>query len=190
MQKEDASETLLSPATLYFTANGEESATAGVNHFNTVRRGIPRAALHLAYVNPDSATMPPKNDVHRQTIWSKMLNFVAEGFAMCAGLQSVVDFMSDDRRKEEKGRAPEVFSPNAQRVTAMFPVPSPVVAPRWNWFASSREAAAVIGAHLRKEREIKRAVDALSELDDRTLQDIGIPHRSRIEYVVRYCHDC
>jgi uncharacterized protein YjiS (DUF1127 family) len=41
-----------------------------------------------------------------------------------------------------------------------------------------------------RERKIKKAVAALAELDNRTLQDIGIPHRSQIEQVVRYCHDC
>jgi len=40
------------------------------------------------------------------------------------------------------------------------------------------------------KNEIKRTVAALAELDDRTLRDIGIPHRSQIEQVVRYCRDC
>ena len=40
------------------------------------------------------------------------------------------------------------------------------------------------------EREIKKAVTALREFDDRTLRDMGIPHRSQIEQVVRYCRDC
>jgi uncharacterized protein YjiS (DUF1127 family) len=42
----------------------------------------------------------------------------------------------------------------------------------------------------RREREIKKAVAALAKLDDRTLRDIGIPQRSQIEQVVRYCRDC
>jgi uncharacterized protein YjiS (DUF1127 family) len=42
----------------------------------------------------------------------------------------------------------------------------------------------------RREREIKKAVAALARLDDRTLWDIGIPERSQIEQVVRYCRDC
>ncbi|MEH2513863.1 uncharacterized protein YjiS (DUF1127 family) [Nitrobacteraceae bacterium AZCC 1564] len=189
MQQEFASETLLKPATLYFALDGEDAAAA--DHRETARRGVSRAALHLAYVNPD-VVVTPKQDSGRKTVWSKMLNFVAEGFATCGGSlhHPVPYFMSDDHWKEEKGSRPEILSPNGQRVTATFPVTSPSVSPRWNWSASSREVAAAIGAHLRKERHIKRAVDALSELDDQTLQDIGIPHRSRIEYVVRYCHDC
>ena len=42
----------------------------------------------------------------------------------------------------------------------------------------------------RRELEIKKAVAALAKLDDRTLRDIGIPQRSQIEQVVRYCRDC
>jgi uncharacterized protein YjiS (DUF1127 family) len=45
-------------------------------------------------------------------------------------------------------------------------------------------------AHWRRERKIKKVVTVLVELDDRTLRDIGIPHRSQIEQVVRYCFDC
>jgi uncharacterized protein YjiS (DUF1127 family) len=45
-------------------------------------------------------------------------------------------------------------------------------------------------AHWRRKRKIKKVVTVLVELDDRTLRDIGIPHRSQIEQVVRYCFDC
>jgi hypothetical protein len=41
-----------------------------------------------------------------------------------------------------------------------------------------------------REQEIEKAVAALTELDDRTLRDLGIPHRSHIEWTVRYCRDC
>jgi uncharacterized protein YjiS (DUF1127 family) len=36
----------------------------------------------------------------------------------------------------------------------------------------------------RRRRQIKRAVAAFAEFDDRTLRDIGIPHRSQIEQVL------
>jgi uncharacterized protein YjiS (DUF1127 family) len=42
----------------------------------------------------------------------------------------------------------------------------------------------------RRERRIRKAVQALAALDDRTLRDIGIADRFQIEWVVRYCHDC
>ena len=56
--------------------------------------------------------------------------------------------------------------------------------------ATIYNAAAAFWAHWRREREIKRAVAALTQFDDRTLRDMGISSRSEIEQVVRYCHDC
>jgi len=48
----------------------------------------------------------------------------------------------------------------------------------------------VLVEHGRREQELKKAVAALAKLDDRTLRDLGIPQRSLIEQVVRYCRDC
>ena len=64
--------------------------------------------------------------------------------------------------------------------------------PPWhrNLLASIYDTAAALWAHWRREREIKRAVVALAQFDDRTLRDMGIASRSEIEHVVRYCHDC
>ena len=61
---------------------------------------------------------------------------------------------------------------------------------RSNWLTSSWEVVATLGTHGHREREIKKAVAALAKFDDRTLRDIGIPQRSQIEQVVRYCRDC
>ncbi|MBR1127443.1 DUF1127 domain-containing protein [Bradyrhizobium iriomotense] len=61
---------------------------------------------------------------------------------------------------------------------------------RWSWLRSAGETLTVLLSHLRREREIRRAVAALTELDDRTLRDLGIRGRSEIERTVRYCHDC
>jgi uncharacterized protein YjiS (DUF1127 family) len=60
----------------------------------------------------------------------------------------------------------------------------------WHWLTSLKKAILSFHAHRRKEREIRKAVAALSEFDDRTLRDLGIPSRSEIEQVVRYCRDC
>jgi uncharacterized protein YjiS (DUF1127 family) len=46
-----------------------------------------------------------------------------------------------------------------------------------------------VGAHWRREREIKRAVYALAEFDDRTLRDMGIRDRCQIERTVRQGRD-
>jgi uncharacterized protein YjiS (DUF1127 family) len=60
----------------------------------------------------------------------------------------------------------------------------------WSWLTSSWEVVAAIWSHMRREREVRRAIDTLVELDDFTLKDIGIHHRSQIEYAVRNGHDC
>ncbi len=61
---------------------------------------------------------------------------------------------------------------------------------RWNWLRSTGGMLTVLLSHLRREREIRRTVAALMELDDRTLRDLGIHGRSEIEWAVRYFHDC
>jgi len=61
---------------------------------------------------------------------------------------------------------------------------------RRNLLALIYDTGAALWAHWRREREIKRAVVALAQFDDRTLRDIGISSRAEIEQVVRYCHDC
>jgi uncharacterized protein YjiS (DUF1127 family) len=60
---------------------------------------------------------------------------------------------------------------------------------RWNWLTSCWEVVTAIRAHMRREREIRKAVDDLAQLDDSILKDIGIHHRSQIEYAVRSGHD-
>jgi uncharacterized protein YjiS (DUF1127 family) len=44
-------------------------------------------------------------------------------------------------------------------------------------------------ANRHREREVKEAVAALAEYDDRTLRDMGIPSRSQIEQIVRHGRD-
>ena len=52
----------------------------------------------------------------------------------------------------------------------------------WRGIASRR-------AKWRREREIRKAVAALTEYDDRLLRDMGFPHRSQIEQIVRNGRD-
>jgi uncharacterized protein YjiS (DUF1127 family) len=60
----------------------------------------------------------------------------------------------------------------------------------WSWLGSLAEMIVTLWTYWRREREIRRAVAALAEYDDRTLRDLGICGRSDIERVVRYCGDC
>jgi uncharacterized protein YjiS (DUF1127 family) len=71
-------------------------------------------------------------------------------------------------------------------------VTSPHVAQpsRRNWLTSSWEVIAALWTHWRREHEIRKTVSVLAECDDRTLRDIGIPHRSQIKQTIRCCRDC
>jgi uncharacterized protein YjiS (DUF1127 family) len=60
---------------------------------------------------------------------------------------------------------------------------------RWSWLTSRWEMVVTFWKHGRKEREVNQAVAALMKLDDQTLRDIGIPNRSQIKQIARYCHD-
>lgn len=53
------------------------------------------------------------------------------------------------------------------------------------WISRLGQDAARLWAHLRYEREIARVSQRLSEMEDRTLKDIGID-RGQIEHLVRH----
>jgi uncharacterized protein YjiS (DUF1127 family) len=58
------------------------------------------------------------------------------------------------------------------------------------WLSMIWRAVASEWAKRRREREIKRAVAALAEYDDRLLRDMGFSHRSQIEQTLRNGRDC
>jgi uncharacterized protein YjiS (DUF1127 family) len=53
------------------------------------------------------------------------------------------------------------------------------------WHAAPVQAIKRLIARIRNERRIRRAVDELKALDDRTLADIGVT-RGDVEHAVRY----
>lgn len=59
-----------------------------------------------------------------------------------------------------------------------------------DWLARLGGKIVALWTHWRREQEIRRAVRALAEYDDRTLRDLGIQGRADIERTVRYCRDC
>lgn len=61
---------------------------------------------------------------------------------------------------------------------------------RWYLLRSCWEVVVTLHAHMRREREIAVAIEALAELDDGLLNDIGIQHRSHIERAVRNGNGC
>ena len=115
--------------------------------------------------------------------WSAALLFLMEGFALYgAALHPNAAFSV-----EAMQRAASVHSP---RPAGGQPWTDLHARRRWRWWAALGETVAVLLMHWRREREINRAVAALSSYDDRTLRDLGISGRADIERVVRYCRDC
>jgi uncharacterized protein YjiS (DUF1127 family) len=101
--------------------------------------------------------------------------------------------LTDVELEQEASRAgPGAEAPSQGTGLAEF-YSSPPFTDRPNlrhWLTSPCSIVASRWVRWRREREIKKAVAALVALDDRTLQDIGIPHRSQVEQLVRYCFHC
>ena len=149
---------------------------------------------------------PPGADDAPTSLWWSVLASFAEGFgAYSVALYPTADFpvhevlvARRDAPLDRGGRAPAA----RWRAHASGPLPENVVRlgdglgpdarpeRHRSWLAFLHDKGASLWAHRRREREIKRAVAALGQFDDRTLRDMGISSRSEIEQVVRYCHDC
>ena len=163
--------------------------------------------LDLADVKSPPVIMPTMTRADRQKTapWSPLFTSFIEGFALygasygCYGalLNAIATSSVESCPTEASTPQPEEISPCERRkfISLVSPAASPgTTAPEretcHDWLAKPWRAIASRWAHWRRQREIKRAVAALAELDDRTLRNIGIPHRSQIEQVVRYCRDC
>jgi uncharacterized protein YjiS (DUF1127 family) len=115
--------------------------------------------------------------------WSVVLPFLMEGFAVYgAALHPNAAFSVEAMQRTASVRAP--------RPAGGQPLTDLHARRRWRWWAALGETAAVLLMHWWREREINRAVAALSSYDDRTLRDLGISGRADIERVMRYCRDC
>jgi uncharacterized protein YjiS (DUF1127 family) len=137
-------------------------------------------------------------------IWRPVLGFFLEGFALygaslhwvattaVTAIASEVDARqrqslpgADDRDMSRSLRTPSTrdgFASPAREVDRYrFIHPG--------WPAMIWRAIAGGWTKWRREREIKKAVAAVAELDNRMLRDMGIPHPSQIERVVRYGRD-
>ena len=151
----------------------------------------------LADVKSSPAITPTITRADRQNTgtWPSIFTFLTEGFALYGASYGASVSGIATSPTEASARHPERISPFERRISIVSPSASAeVTAPERktcrNWLAKPWRAIASRWAHWRRQREIKNAVAALTKLDDGTLRDIGIPHRSQIEQVVRYCRDC
>jgi hypothetical protein len=137
------------------------------------------------------------------SLWASILDSILEGFALygasihpvaylehCAQRSApslvVVSEVRQPPRRDEGRRAAAVRPQVAMLRRASFAF--------GGQRRKSREAAssepATPWAQWRREVEIRKAVSALEKFDDRALNGLGIPDRSLIEQVVRFCRDC
>jgi hypothetical protein len=134
--------------------------------------------------------------------WSSVLDFLVEGFVSCAA-SSYPTMLSPLAPYPEEQEIPTARDISLRRWRGsqlpILSVTKPVANKSTPLLGFDRDAGqtvpdtyAVFTDHgwREREREIEEAIAALSRLDDRTLQMLGIPHRSYIEQTVRYCHDC
>jgi hypothetical protein len=142
----------------------------------------------------------PDATQRKATFWSSALDYLIESLALCGAALSGVAMhpiaLFEPARSEEKLLRPRDTQSSERRAVTTLISPAPHAAPREFGRTSDHVTPAGYVIALssdgprERERKIKMTVAALAELDDRTLLDMGVPHRSQIEQVVRYCLDC
>ncbi len=177
------------------------SEARGIADKNSTQARRPDLTVVLAEAKslPTVIVAVAEADCQKTTFWSSVIGYLIESFALCgASLHPTALFPVEPDPDEEKIPQPRDIplrerrglicriSPTASQDTA-----SPEFERKANHVMPAGYVVAFADERLReRERKIKKAAAALAELDDRTLLDMGIPHRSQIEQVVRFCHDC
>jgi uncharacterized protein YjiS (DUF1127 family) len=130
-------------------------------------------------------------------VWQSVLRFLMEGFALYGAsvhwvATTAVTTIANEVDAWQR-QMPALSEPRTPSTRDGFA--SPVrEADRYRlvhpgWPAMISRAIARSWAKWRRAREIRKAMAALAEHDDRMLRDMGIPHRSQIEQVLRYGRD-
>ncbi|SDT57509.1 DUF1127 domain-containing protein [Bradyrhizobium canariense] len=182
----------------------EAGGTADKKSMRTARvdlAGVKSPTVIIAVPDKFPAVIVARTDTNQRkaTFWSSVLDYLIESFALYgAATHPAALFALEPTRDEGQIPQPRDIDPSERRG---FTSP---ISPAATRYAASSEldrqsnhvtpAGYVIAfsddSSRERERKIKTTIAALAELDDRTLLDMGIPHRSQIEQVVRYCHDC
>jgi hypothetical protein len=148
---------------------------------------LPRATTAAA------AADHQKTDRRKTGIWWLLVRSIMDGLAFYgASVHSVGLFPPDlDPRERENPASKDIAGFRWRGPVRVISSKRPQASASTR-FDRSVDPAISVGYMLpnQREREIRKAVAALAKLDDRTLLDLGIPHRSYVEQTVRYCHDC
>ncbi|QPF89908.1 DUF1127 domain-containing protein [Bradyrhizobium commune] len=172
------------------------------------RRGIvrldPDDTARRRFDEIESRPAEPTEEV--ATFWWAVFTFFMEGFALYGAalhptaavpVHTMLAARKDWQRLPDGCEPPERMQVSASdaagrsgNVIELDRISPANAQRRWNWLRSVGETLVALPSQWRREHEIKRAVDTLMELDDRTLRDLGICGRADIERVVRSGRDC
>lgn len=162
----------------------------------------PTVIIAMPDTFPAGIVARPDTTQRKSTFWSSVLDYLIESLGLCgAALYGVaidpVALFEPAHGEEKVSRPRDIQSSERRKVTSLIspaPIqhapspeldrPSDHVTPAGYVIALSSDSPR------ERERKIETTVAALAELDDRTLLDMGVAHRSQIEQVVRYCLDC
>ncbi|MBR0873325.1 DUF1127 domain-containing protein [Bradyrhizobium tropiciagri] len=166
-------------------------------------------AIHRLYpvraARSDQQPLVPiaERDPSPASPWRVALEFVMEGFAMYGAslhptaampvqlirASSKPDFTGAQRSAGHDRRASQRLGDDASVELARAARADVDRSYPWSWPGALAGTIKALWTHWRREREIRRAVSALSQYDDRILRDLGIHGRADIERAVRCCHD-
>ncbi|WP_445220616.1 DUF1127 domain-containing protein [Bradyrhizobium sp. Pa8] len=173
-----------------------------------VRLGAVAAGHSLPDIGSPSVAPAAAQDQPATTFWWAVFASVMEGFALYGAslhptaavpVHAMLDAVresrppSADRTPPAPAKSVSDGAGNSGNIVLFDRVPPRDARPARSWLRSLGAALGTVmalPAHWRREWEIRQAVAALMEFDDRTLRDIGIHGRSEIERMVRYCRDC
>jgi uncharacterized protein YjiS (DUF1127 family) len=99
---------------------------------------------------------------------SSHLAFIVEGFALYGASLHTTDIYQIEHL--------------GSRRAVGFPDPA-------NWSAKAGALIMKLCSDWRRERKIARLISSLEQLDDAILRDVGIEHKSQIEWLIRHGRD-
>jgi hypothetical protein len=181
---------------------GDSRGTVGKNPMRTARVDLtgarsPSVIIAVPDTSPAVIVARPDTTQRKTTFWSSVLDYLIESFGLCGAAMHPVALFEPARGEETLSRPGDIRSSERREVTSLISpaairhAPPPELDRPSNHVTPAGYVIALSTDSPReRERKIKTTVAALAELDDRTLLDMGVPHRSQIEQVVRYCLDC
>ena len=156
-----------------------------VKHSSRPANGFANGIVRAAEASSGGA------DVGQTGFWSSVAGYLIESFALYAASVHPVGLFPVEPRPNMPQPTQLPRRPRRAVLTLVSATPTRVASlPKPESQARPAPPAGYAIGFAVREQEIEKAVAALAALDDRTLQDLGIAHRSHIERTVRYCHDC